>query len=163
MFGAAPYQTLVQANERIATQKITGSAYLLRVTFDPGDAAEAGVRLRRSSVDPNQAAQEETVVGIDRESGRIFVDRSHSGRTDWSADFPRRVWAPLKHAQANSVRLEIVVDRNSVEVFAEDGETVLTDLIYPSATSNGLAFYSTTTPPGVGPALVRSLEFIPLE
>jgi fructan beta-fructosidase len=163
MFGAAPYQTLAQANERIAAQKITGSAYLLRVTFDPGDAAEAGVRLRRSTVDPNQAAQEETVVGIDRESGRIFVDRSRSGKTDWAAEFPARIWAPLKHAQANSVRLEIVVDRNSVEVFAEDGETVLTDLIYPSATSNGLAFYSTTTPPGVGPALVRSLEFIPLE
>jgi fructan beta-fructosidase len=163
MFGAAPYQTLAQANERIATQKITGSAYLLRVTLDPGDAAEAGVRLRRSTVDPSQAAQEETVVGIDRASGRIFVDRTHSGKTDWAADFPARVWAPLKHAQANSVRLEIVVDRNSVEVFAEDGETVLTDLIYPSASSNGLAFYSTTTPPGVGPALVRSLEFIPLE
>jgi len=163
MFGAAPYQTLAQANARIAAQKITGSAYLLRVTLDPGDAAEAGVRLRRSTVDPNQAAQEETVVGIDRESGRIFVDRTHSGKTDWATEFPARVWAPLKHAQANSVRLEIVVDRNSVEVFAEDGETVLTDLIYPSASSNGLAFYSTTTPPGVGPALVRSLEFIPLE
>jgi hypothetical protein len=27
----------------------------------------------------------------------------------------------------------------------------------------GLSFYSTPTPPGVGPALVRGLEFIPLE
>jgi sucrose-6-phosphate hydrolase SacC (GH32 family) len=55
-----------------------------------------------------------------------------------------------------------VVDRNSVEVFAEDGATVLTSLIYPSSSSQGLAFYSTPTPPGVGPALVRGVEFIPL-
>jgi fructan beta-fructosidase len=163
LFGSSPYQTLTQINDRIAAQKLTGSVYLLRVTLDPGDAAEAGVRLRRSSIDPNQPAAEETVVGIDKEHGRIFVDRTHSGKTDWSPDFPVRVWAPLKHSQANSIRLEIAVDHNSVEVFAEDGETVLTSLIYPAASSQGLAFYSTATPPGVGPALVRGVEFIPLD
>jgi len=163
LFGSSPYQTITQANEHIAAQKLTGSAYLMRVTLDTGDAAEAGVRLRRSTADPNQAAQEETVVGIDRATGRIFVDRSRSGKTDWAPEFPARVWAPLKHSQANSIRLEIVVDRNSIEVFAEDGETVFTELIYPSATSQGISFYSTPTPPGVGPALVRGVEFIPLE
>ena len=163
LFGASPYQTIVQANENIAAQKLTGSVYLLRVTLDPGDAAEAGVRLRRSTADSNQAAKEETVVGIDRETGRIFVDRTHSGKTDFSPEFPARVWAPLKHSQANSIRLEIVGDRNSIEVFAEDGETVFTELIYPSAGSEGISFYSTPTPPGVGPALVRGVEFIPLE
>jgi fructan beta-fructosidase len=162
LFGASPYQTLSEINERIASEKLAGSVYLLRVTLDPGDAAEAGIKLRRSSTDPNQAAAEETVVGIEKERGRIFVDRTHSGKTDWSAGFPARVWAPLKHSQANSIRLEIVVDRSSVEVFAEDGATVLTSLIYPAASSQGLAFYSTPTPPGVGPALVRAVEFIPL-
>jgi len=163
MFGGAPYQTLAQANAIIAEQKIKGSVYLLRVNLDPGDAAEAGVRLRRSSIDPGESAQEETVVGVDRATGRIFVDRTRSGQVGWSPQFPARVWAPLKYPQANSIRLEIVVDRNSIEVFAEDGETVLTNLIYPAATSQGLAFYSTPTPPGVGPALVRSVEFIPLD
>jgi len=40
---------------------------------------------------------------------------------------------------------------------------VLTNLIYPAASSVGLSFYATPTPPGVGPALVRSVEFIPLD
>jgi levanase len=163
LFGASPYQSVAQANAQIAAQNLTGSAYLLRMTLDPGDASEAGVRLRRSSVNAGEVAEEETVVGIDATSRRVFVDRTHSGKTDWSPDFPARVSAPLKHPQANSVRLEIVVDRNSVEVFAENGETVLTNLIYPAATSQGLAFYATPTPPGVAPALVRGVEFIPLE
>jgi len=55
------------------------------------------------------------------------------------------------------------VDSNSVEVFAEDGETVLTQLIYPAASSQGLAFYSTALPPGTAPARVRNLEMIPLD
>jgi Glycosyl hydrolases family 32 C terminal len=58
--------------------------------------SEAGVRLRRSSNDPNETASEEIVVGITMSKVRIFLDRSHSGKTDWSSNFPARVSAPLK-------------------------------------------------------------------
>ena len=129
----------------------------------PGWHGRIADRLRRTSNDPRQPSAEETVVGIDRAKGRIFVDRSRSGKTDFSTDFTGRMSAPLKYPQDNSVRLEIVVDRNSIEVFAENGETVLTNLIYPSADSQGIAFYATPTPPGSGPALVRSVEFVPLQ
>jgi len=163
MFGAPSFQTIVQANARIAAQKQSGGVFVLRVTLEPGEASEAGVRLRRSAANPNDPAAEETVVGIDTATGRIFVDRTRSGKTDWSPDFPARVSAPLRHSQAASVDLEIVVDDNSIEVFAEDGETVLTDLIYPAHASRGVAFYSTATPPGAAPARVRDVELIPLE
>jgi fructan beta-fructosidase len=163
MFGAPSFQTIPEANARLAKAKPSGSVYLLRFELDPGEAAEAGVRLRRSSADPNQPSQEETVVGVDTAKGQIFVDRTRSGKTDWSPDFPARVTAPLKHSQENSTRFDIVVDNNSIEVFAEDGETVLTTLIYPSATSRGLSFYATTTPPGSEPARIRNIELFPLE
>jgi fructan beta-fructosidase len=163
LFGAPSFQTLANVNQRIVTKKLSGSVYRLRFTLDPGDASEAGVRLRRSTNDPNEAGKEETEVGIDMANGRIFIDRSRSGKTDWSPDFPARVSAPLKRIQAEGVPIEIVVDSNSVEVFAEDGETVLTQLIYPAASSQGLAFYSTALPPGTAPARVRNLEMIPLD
>jgi sucrose-6-phosphate hydrolase SacC (GH32 family) len=162
MFGAPAFQTIDKANQRIADKKLSGSVYRLRFTLDPGDASEAGVRLRRSATDPSDQAQEETVVGLDMSNGRIFVDRSRSGKTDWSPDFAKRVSAPVKHLQAEGIPIEIVVDKNSIEVFADDGETVLTDLIYPAATSQGLAFYATATPPGTAPARVRDLEMISL-
>lgn len=163
MFGAPQFETIQKANQQIARKKLSGDVYRLRFTLDPGDASEAGVRLRRSSLDPNAPADEETVIGIDAARDRVFVDRRHSGQTDWSADFPARVSAPIKHPQSEGIAMEIVVDRNSVEVFAEDGKTVLTDLIYPAASSRGIAFYSTATPPGTAPARVRDLELIPLD
>jgi sucrose-6-phosphate hydrolase SacC (GH32 family) len=163
MFGAPPYQTIFQANATIAALKQSGSVYRLSFILNPGDAEEAGVRLRRSTIDPSEPAAEETVVGVNYSTGRIFVDRTRSGKTDWSPEFPARVSAPLRHPQSNSIPIEIVVDSNSIEVFAEDGETVLTNLIYPAATSQGLAFYSTATPPGAGPALVRNVELDPLD
>lgn len=163
MFGAPSFQTILKANNRIATKKLSGRVFRLRFTLDPGDASEAGIRLRRSTNDPTETAAEETVVGIDMSRGRIFVDRTRSGKTDWAPGFSDRVSAPLKRIQAEGVPMEIVVDDNSVEVFAEDGETVLTSLIYPSATSQGLAFYSTATPPGTAPARVRNIEMTPLD
>ena len=163
MFGAPPFQTIAAANARLAKGKSPGCVFVLRLNLDPGESAEAGIRLRRSSADPNQPAQEETLVGVDTSRGQIFVDRTHSGRTDWSPDVPARVTAPLKHSQAESIRFDIVVDNNSVEVFAEDGETVLTSLIYPSITSQGLSFYATAMPPGAAPARIRNVELFPLE
>jgi sucrose-6-phosphate hydrolase SacC (GH32 family) len=163
MFGAPKFQSIELANAGIAVKKLAGPAYRLRFDLAPGDASESGVRLRRSAANSDGSASEETVVGIEAESGRVFVDRTHSGRVDWSPDFPGRVYAPLKHSQATFTTIEIVVDRNSIEVFAENGETVLTDLIYPSPGSDGISFYSSPTPPGAGPALIRDVELVGLE
>jgi len=44
--------------------------------------------------------------------------------------------------QASNVKLQIFVDRSSVEVFANDGEVTLTDRIYPSGHSVGIEVYS---------------------
>jgi fructan beta-fructosidase len=160
---AADSLTVDQANARLADEKAVGSVYELNVTLEPGAAAEAGVRLRRSSALANNEAEEETVVGVDRAKGQIFVDRRRSGATFFSPDFPARTVAPLKHPNASAIRLQIVVDRNSVEVFAEDGETVFTNLIYPQASSLGLEFYATPAAAGGEPARFRGVDFVSLE
>jgi sucrose-6-phosphate hydrolase SacC (GH32 family) len=154
--------TVEEANTKSGGKDPGDGVYLLRTTLQPGAASEVGVRLRRSSLNPAQAADEETVVGIDRAKGQIFVDRKRSGFVSFSTDFPARTVAPLKHPEAKAVTLEIVVDRNSVEVFAEDGETVLTNLIYPSDGSQGLAFYATGVPSGGEEAHFLNLEVVPL-
>jgi fructan beta-fructosidase len=155
--------TVEQANAKLSSENASGCVYELNVTLEPGSAAEAGVRLRRSLPQADGSVEEETVVGVDRAKGQISVDRRHSGATSFSPDFPARAVAPLKHPQAGAIRLQIVVDRNSVEVFAENGETVLTDLIYPQAASRGLALYATGPQAGGEPARFRGVDFVSLE
>lgn len=150
------------ANAQLGGKEPAGGVYRLRATLQPGSASEAGVRLRRSTLKPGEAAEEETVIGIDRVKGQVFVDRRHSGLVSFSPDFPARTWAPLKHPQAKKIPIEIVVDRNSVEVFAEDGETVLTNLMYPSDASQGLAFYAAGAVAGGEAPAVLDLDVAPL-
>jgi fructan beta-fructosidase len=151
------------ANALVAQGVPGDGVFVIRTVLEPGAASEAGVRIRRNTLKPDQPATEETVVGIDRAKGQIFVDRTRSGYVSFSPDFPARTVAPLKHPDAKAISLEIVVDRNSVEVFAEDGETVLTNLIFPSDASLGLAFYSTGVPTGAAAPQLTNLLIAPLK
>jgi sucrose-6-phosphate hydrolase SacC (GH32 family) len=100
------------------------------------------------------------VAAVITGTGSLFVDRTRSGKSDWSPEFPVRVLAPLKHPQASSVSIQIILDNNFIEVFAEDGETVQTNLIYPDAASRGVAFYAVQTLPDAVPARVSNEELV---
>jgi sucrose-6-phosphate hydrolase SacC (GH32 family) len=49
--------------------------------------------------------------------------------------------APLR-LRDGTLNLRILVDNSLVEVFAEEGERVLTDLVYPAAGSDGLKVFA---------------------
>ena len=55
---------------------------------------------------------------------------TRAGNASFYPAFAARVVAPEKQ-QSDSIKLTIVLDRSSVELFAEDGKTVLTALYFP--------------------------------
>ena len=69
-----------------------------------------------------------------------------------------RACSELRLAARNGrIHLRILVDWSSVEVFADQGQTVITDQIFPSATSDGLQLFADG-----GRATVDSLKVTPL-
>lgn len=76
---------------------------------------------------------EETVIGYDVAASELYVDRTRSGNVSFSRDFPGVQRAPLT-ASDGEVRLRILVDWSSVEVFTDAGHRVITDQIFPSST-----------------------------
>ena len=80
-----------------------------------------------------------TEVGYDGSRGELFVDRKHSGITGFSPDFPGRTVAPLPPGDA-PLRLTILVDRSTIEVFADGGRIAMTNLVYPREGAHGMEF-----------------------
>ena len=74
-------------------------------------------------------------------SAEVYVDRTRSGESGFSRDFPGIQRAPLA-ARNGKVHLHILVDWSSVEVFADTGQTVITDQIFPAANSDGLQLFA---------------------
>jgi len=128
-----------------------GKALEIHAEFDAGGASVVGLQVRTGS------NGDKTLVGYDAKSGEVFIDRSQSGQSDFDPSFPARHSAPLA-AKNGKVRLRVLVDWSSVQVFAERGEAVLTDLIYPAPTSDGLAVYADG-----GTAKLKSLTVYPLK
>ncbi|MNP73616.1 Levanase precursor [compost metagenome] len=71
----------------------------------------------------------------------MYVDRSRSGIGNFHELFLSRHTAELKEVDGNQ-SLRIFVDHSSVEVFANDGQAVITDLIYPDVDSKGISAHA---------------------
>ena len=122
------------ANQNLSRDGIRGNALEIVADFECGDASEFGFKVR-------QGTKEETVIGYDVRNQKMFVDRTRSGRVDFNPSFPARNLAPLMPVQ-NIIRLHVFVDECSVEVFGNDGRTVISDEIFPDPSSDGLSLYS---------------------
>jgi sucrose-6-phosphate hydrolase SacC (GH32 family) len=87
-----------------------------------------------------QGAKEETVVRVDRGRGRVTLDRTRSGNVAFHAKFAGVASAPLARPDGR-VKLHVLVDACSVEVFVNDGEQALTSLVLPSKDSRGVELF----------------------
>lgn len=76
--------------------------------------------------------QSEIIIGYDPAKQWLFTDRSKSGVTDFHPAFASRHGASLA-ATNGKLKLHIWLDRNAVEVYADNGLVVLTDQIFPDA------------------------------
>lgn len=75
-------------------------------------------------------------------AGTLSMDRRESGVTDFSQDFPAVTVAPV-FADGGKLSLRVFVDTSSVEVFANGGKGVMTNLVFPSEPYSGLCVSST--------------------
>jgi fructan beta-fructosidase len=136
-FAPAPLLTsdAVTVPEGTHPLEADGPVLLIEAEFTPGTATEFGFIVRKG-------ADEGTRIGIAPALGQISIDRNASGRVDFHSTFPSIDRAPIV-ATGGKYILTVVVDHCSVEVFAQDGEVSLAELIFPLEESTGVSVYST--------------------
>ncbi len=128
-------QDIVAANRILRSRKVRGDTLEIEAAIEPEQARSFGLEVRKS-------ASDQTTIGIDRAKSELFVDRTYSGDTRFDPKFPGRQTAPLKLARGKAVELHIFVDRCSVEVFANNGERVISDLVFPSPGGQRVELFS---------------------
>ena len=112
-----------------------GRSYELVAEFEPGTAGEFGFEVRKKD-------DTSTRVGYNAGDQRLFVDRTDSGIVGFSDEFPGRQDGPLRPSRDGRVRMRVLVDRSSVEVFGNEGTTVVTDQIFPLKDATDLVLYA---------------------
>jgi sucrose-6-phosphate hydrolase SacC (GH32 family) len=96
----------------------------IQIEISRGDWQQAGVRLFN-------AGGEEVTIGVTAQPLELFIDRAHSRSTFFHKDYPGRHSGPLRWRNG-PITVRALFDRSVIEVFGNDGETVLTDRVYPT-------------------------------
>lgn len=106
-------------------QRTDHSLLEIEAELDVRSGDEVSIHLKSSG-------QDEIIIGYNSADKQLFTDRSRSGVTDFHPAFASRHGASLA-AGNGQLRLQLWLDRNAVEVYADNGLVVLTDQIFPES------------------------------
>lgn len=127
-----------------------GDVLDISVKFQLETASEFGLLVRVGQ-------GQRTLIGYDTVAKQLFVDRTQAGVSDFNSTFAARHCAPLAPDNM-TITLRILVDRSSVEVFANGGVVVLTEQIFPDPASTGVQVYALD-----GTVTLCSLDLYPMQ
>ena len=106
------------------------------------------------SITLSNSLRQKLVIGFDAGKSQYFIDRTQSGKVDFQKDFAGIHTAP-RFAQNQSIDLTLIIDNASVELFADDGLTVMTSIFFPDENYTDIKIDSKDN-------YIKSLEFTKL-
>jgi levanase/fructan beta-fructosidase len=129
---------------------ITSNSYWLEAELEVPENTIAGFKIAQQT-DKSGNIISETVIGFDASKNEVYVDRSGAG--NGKINQMKLSQSMIVSPTNGKIKLEILFDKSSLEVFANDGEKVLTTYIYPDEEANLLSAFSFG-----GQSLIKSLK-----
>jgi fructan beta-fructosidase len=87
------------------------------------------------SISLSNDSSQKVVLGYDKKENQFYIDRTASGKIDFENGFASRTVAP-RIALTDSTDITLVIDVASVELFADNGLTVMTGIFFPAKEYN---------------------------
>jgi fructan beta-fructosidase len=101
--------------------------------------------------------EEEVKVGYDKQTGNYFIDRTRAGKSYFHKEFAAR-HTSQRLTSSKKLRMTLIIDVASVELFADGGLTTMTSVFFPTISFNKLSFQSDVSPVSISYAALKPLE-----
>lgn len=89
----------------------------------------------------SSAEKDSLEIGFDPITNHYFIDRVKAGISGFNKAFAAKHFAPCL-SRNNELVMKIVLDKASVELFTDDGFTVMTDIFFPAGEMNKIEVYT---------------------
>jgi fructan beta-fructosidase len=122
-------------------EKYESSMYEINLEFNiPGGtqngiASEFGFMLSNS-------LDEQLTVGYSTSDELVYIDRTISGKDEFSEQFPGIHKAPLSLSTTESIVMNAYIDKASIELFINDGQRVMTEIFFPSEDYDKISLFA---------------------
>lgn len=113
-------------------------------------------KIKDFSLSLSNSIGENVVIGYDEAQNQFYIDRTKSGKTDFQKDFAAIHTAP-RFTSNKKTDITLVIDVSSVELFADKGLTVMTEIFFPNKSYNKIHFQSADN------IVINRLEYINLK
>lgn len=84
---------------------------------------------------------EKLVIAYSKAGKEFFIDRTHSGEVSFSKSFP--IIAKAAYTAGQTLKLHLIVDASSAELFVDDGRLVMTSIMFPLKKYDSVSVFST--------------------
>lgn len=110
------------------------------VTKKTIDLSTAKVQIKISGLEDTEyifeianSSGDKLVFGYDHKELLFFIDRSQSGKTKFSDKFSKKPSLAPRLVNKRTLDIEFVLDKASIEIFFDEGRTVMTEIFFPNA------------------------------
>lgn len=102
---------------------------------DAGEDSKFGVLLKNNR-------GEQINIFFETSKKEYCIDRSRSGKIDFSPNFASIDSAP-RISDSDTLKFHLYIDKSSVELFADDGTVVMTEIFFPNEDYSNIQIYGT--------------------
>ena len=120
----AELQKYVTSTKAIKTGSIIKSSTVGMLTGELKSLADFHIEL-------SNAKGESVTIGYEKAGNRFFVDRTKSGKMDFSNRFTGKIYAP-RISTSPTMDFRLLTDVASLEFFADKGLSTITEIYFPS-------------------------------
>jgi levanase/fructan beta-fructosidase len=110
------------------------NSYWIEAEFSLNDAKQAGFKIAQST-----DGQKAITLGYDAAKQQLFIDCSSAEKDNKSKE--NLIQTTELKITGGTVKLQLLVDRSSVELFGNNGEKVISTMIYPDITATGVSAF----------------------
>ncbi len=107
------------------------------IIFDISDIEDGGFNFKLTNT-----RGDELSFGYNGNDKNFYVDRSKSGKIDFSENFANSIITAPRISKATSLSGRILLDKTSIELFYDDGLNVMTEIFFPNAPFETLSIQS---------------------
>jgi len=104
------------------------------------DLSTAKVQIKISGLEDTEytfeianSSGDKLVFGYDHKELLFFIDRNQSGKTKFSDKFSKKPSLAPRLVNKQTLDIEFVLDKASIEIFFDEGRTVMTEIFFPNA------------------------------
>jgi fructan beta-fructosidase len=115
--------------------QITGKAASKENNFEFTGPAKLSIKsgkLSSFTITLANDSGQKLIIGYDKSNNNYFIDRTASGNVNFKEGFAAKHTAPRVAVNENA-NITLIIDVASVELFADDGLTVMTEIFFPGS------------------------------